>query len=647
MMVKMRFFTVQTKLWPYFICLAAVCCYWMGTTGGFVLDDFGSLVQLGYHNKIDSLEKLSAYVFGGVTGPGGRPVALLSFAANAQTWPTQPYFFIVTNIAIHVVNTLLLYWFLTLLLTVALPELNNKKTIILIACALWALHPFHVSTVLYIVQRMTLLATTFSLLTFIAYLYMRRNFLTEHYVAGAIMLGCAALAAALGFFSKETVVLLPLQILLIEFLSSVNGGAKRNRILAFIFWCGVVPASVIVISYPLKLFIANTLHYLATGTEIEYTTRSFTMFERLLTEQRVLGDYLMDLLLPKMQSAGVFYDGYKISTNLFNPLSTLMWLLVHVGLLLGSFFFRKRAALIFFCVWWFYVGHLIESTTPMLEIKFDHRNYLPSIGVLLLLAYGIGSLRNDAFQKFIVGTVIVVYASLLFMGASLWGKPLAAAMVAVEKNTDSPRALEHAAGLHLKTYGADERVEELLRRSIEVAPKVDAELKFISVFCKAHNGRPVNWSDLAERVQKSERDWSLYSTLQHILERYINKKCPELDLMGYISVTRAYQNNPAYSKTTSVFLMDDLAIKAALEFDRNDLAKEYAESANERVVPLAFQMNRALFFANYGDVLYAVSILERAIAIANQLKNETDFTMANAKEILVLMKADLEENKSE
>lgn len=645
--INMKILVDQSKLLLLCVCIVVSCCYWMGTTGGFILDDFGTLEQLGYHNKINSLEKLSAYVFGGIAGPGGRPVALLSFAANAQTWPAQPYFFIVTNITIHVVNILLLYWFLTLLLTVVLPELNNKKTIILIACALWALHPFHVSTVLYIVQRMTLLATTFSLLTFIAYLYARRNFLAERYVVGAGMLGCATLAAALGFFSKETVILLPLQIVLIEFLCSLNRGAKRNRILAFIFWCGVVPAAVIVISYPLKLFVTNTLHYLATGAEIEYTTRSFTMFERVLTEQRVLGDYLKDLLLPKMQSAGVFYDGYKISTSLFNPLSTFMWLLVHAGLLLGSFFFRKRAELIFFCVWWFYVGHLIESTTPMLEIKFDHRNYLPSIGVLLLLAYGIGSLRNDAFQKFIVGAVIVVYASLLFMGASLWGKPLAAAMVAVEKNPDSPRALEHAAGLHLKTYRADERVEELLRRSIEVAPKVDAELKFISVFCKAHNGKPVNWNDLAERVQKSERDWSLYSTLQHILERYINKKCPELDLMGYISVTRAYQNNPAYSKTTSVFLMDDLAIRAALEFGRNDLAKEYAESANERVVPLAFQMNRALFFANYGDVLYAVSILERAIAIANQLKNETDFTMTNAKEILVLMKADLEENKGE
>ena len=643
----MNFFTVQSKLWPYFICLVAVCCYWMGTTGGFVLDDFGSLEQLGYHTKIDNLEKLSAYVFGGVTGPGGRPVALLSFAANAQTWPAQPYFFIVTNIAIHVVNVLLLYWFLTLLFKVALPELSNKNTIVLIACALWALHPFHVSTVLYIVQRMTLLATTFSLLTIIAYLYARRNLLAGHYVQGVFTLGCAALAAALGFFSKETVVLLPLQICLIEFLCSVKGGTKRNRILAFLFWCGVVPAAVAVTGYPLKLFIANIWHYIATGAEIEHATRPFTMFERLLTEQRVLGDYLVDLLLPKMQSAGVFYDGYKISTSLFNPPSTLIWLLVHVGLLFGSLFFCKRAALFFFCVWWFYVGHLIESTTPMLEIKFDHRNYLPSIGVLLLVAYGIASLRNGSLRKAIVASVIIIYAGLLFMGANLWGRPLAAAMVWVEKNPNSPRALEHAASLHLSAYGADEKVAELLRRSIEVAPKVDAELKFFSVFCKTYNGAPVNWSSFAERVQKSERDWSLYSTLQNILDRYINKKCPELDLMGYLSVMQAYQRNPAYSKTTSVFLMDDLAIRAALEFDRLDLAREYANRANDRLVPLAFQMNRALFFASYGDLLFAVSLLERAIAIADRLNNEADFTMTNAKEILALMRADHEENKGE
>lgn len=637
----------QSKLLLLCIGVVVTCCYWMGVTGGFILDDFGSLEQLGYHNKIDNFEKLSAYVFGGVTGPGGRPVALLSFAANAQTWPAEPFFFIVTNIAIHVANIFLLYWFLTLLFTAALPKLNNKRAIVLIACTLWALHPFHVSTVLYIVQRMTLLATTFSLLTFIAYLYARRNFLVEHYVAGAAMLGCAAFAAALGFFSKERVVLLPLQILLIEFLCSVNGGVKRNRILAFIFWCGVVPAAVIVISYPLKLLAVNIWHYIATGSEVEHATRPFTMFERLLTEQRVLGDYLMDLLLPKMQSAGVFFDGYKISRSSFDPISTLAWFLVHSSLLLGALFFCKRAPLVFFCIWWFYVGHLIESTTPMLEIKFDHRNYLPSIGLLLLAAYGITSFRNVNFRKITAGLVILIYTVLLFMGATLWGKPLEASMVWVEKNPNSPRALEHAASLYLKEYGADEWVENLLRKSIEVAPKVDAELKFIGVFCKTYNGESINWDNFADRVQTSERDWSLHSTLQIILERHVSNKCPELDLMGYLSVTRAYQNNPAYSETSTVFLMDDLAIKAALAFDDSDLAKEYANNANERVVPLAFQMNRALFFANAGDVLFAVGLLERAIIIAEQLNNETDFTMINAKEILALMRADLEERKGE
>ncbi|HUH57264.1 MAG TPA: hypothetical protein VL020_01980, partial [Pseudomonadales bacterium] len=242
----MKMLIGQPRLLLFFVCLALVCCYWAGTTGGFILDDVGSLEQLGYHNKIDSLDKLQAYVFGGITGPGGRPVALLTFVANAQTWPADPYYFLVTNIAIHVINTVLLYWFLSLLFATALPALKNKNVIVVMACALWALHPFHASTVLYIVQRMTSLAATFSLLTFIAYLYARRDLQSGRYVKGVIKLGGGALAAALGFFSKETVVLLPLQLLLIEFLCSVNQGVKRDRLLKGVVWFCLVPAAVVV-----------------------------------------------------------------------------------------------------------------------------------------------------------------------------------------------------------------------------------------------------------------------------------------------------------------------------------------------------------------------------------------------------------------
>lgn len=639
---SMNILVGRPSLLLIFLCVAVVYFYWPGTTGGFVLDDIASLEQLGYHNRIDSFEKLAAYVFGGITGPGGRPVALLSFAANAQTWPADPYYFIATNILIHVVNVVLLYWFLTALFAVALPELKYKRTIVILACALWALHPLHVSTVLYVVQRMTLLATMFSLLTFVAYLQARCYLLAGRYFAGVAVLGCAAVVAALGFFSKEIVVLLPLQLLLIEFLCVVRGGVKRSGALVWVFWGCLVPASIVVVSYPVKLIIENAWCFVSTGAELK-TLRPFTMFERLLTEQRVLGDYLVGLLLPKMQSAGVFYDDYKVSSGLLNPPSTLVWLLLHAGLLLISYIYRREAPLLFFGIWWFYLGHLMESTAPMLEIKFDHRNYLPSIGLLLLLACAISSLKGAVLRRVGVIGVLVVYSSLLFMGSSLWGRPLMAAMVWVENSPRSPRALEHAASLFLTRYGASKEVERLLQRSIEVAPKVDAELKYMGVFCETYDGEPVNWRALAVRVQKSDRDWSLYPTLKQILDGYISKKCSDLDLGGYLSVLRAYQSNPAYLKTNSFYLVDDLAIRAALAFNRLDLAKEYADKASERLVPLAFQMNRALFFADKGEVQYAVTLLGRAIAVAEASKNENDFTMINAREILQLMQVELME----
>lgn len=637
----MRNLVYQKTALLFLLCVLILVCYWGGTSGGFVFDDIASLVQLGNYKSIDSVEKLKAYVLGGTTGPGGRPVALLTFVANGQTWPANPYYFIVTNIAIHVVNTLLLFWFLIILCQAGFPGLKYKNTVIILACALWALHPFHTSTVLYVVQRMTLLATTFSLLVFISYLYARRELLAQSYAVGILMLLVAALCAGLGFFSKEIVVLLPIQILLIEFFCKRVGGSSRTTLLNWVFWVCLVPSAIVVAGYPIKLIAANISNLITTGSELG-TNRSFTMFERLLTEQRILGDYLIDLLIPKMQSAGVFYDGYRVSRSLLNPISTLFWFLLHLGLLLGTFVFRKKYSIVFFCVWWFYAGHLMESTAPMLELKFDHRNYLPSIGLTLLFSYIISCLKISSIRRIVVFLVISVYSILLFMSATLWGNPLAAAMVWVEKNPNSPRALEHAASLHLDKNGATKKVEELLLKSIEVSPKVDAEIKFIGVFCTAYNGRPADWKELAERVRTSARDWSLYPTLKRILNNYISGRCVDLNLMDYLLVLDAYRNNPVYSQTTSIYLIDDLAIKAMLEFDRFDLAKGYIVNANKAAVPLAYQMNRSLLFAAHDDVEYAVSLLQRAILIAESLKNEESFTMDNAKEILQLMQADLE-----
>ena len=98
-----------------------------------------------------------------------RPVAMLTFAINhAVVGAFTPFSLTATNVAIHLVVGALLYLFaLAVLQTPALRahrlSTYQLKVVALLAASIWLLHPIHVSTVLYAVQRMAQLSTLFTL----------------------------------------------------------------------------------------------------------------------------------------------------------------------------------------------------------------------------------------------------------------------------------------------------------------------------------------------------------------------------------------------------------------------------------------------------------------------------------------------------
>jgi tetratricopeptide (TPR) repeat protein len=112
----------------------------------------------------------------------------------------------------------------------------------------------------------------------------------------------------------------------------------------------------------------------------------FNMWERLLTEGRVMVHYLTLLLFPLPSRLAVVHDVPK-STSLVSPFSTLLaWLLI-AGLLATAYWVRKRAPVFSFWICWFFAAQLIESTILPLELMFEYRVYLPSIGIMAALAY--------------------------------------------------------------------------------------------------------------------------------------------------------------------------------------------------------------------------------------------------------------------
>ncbi|MCR6651650.1 MAG: hypothetical protein NVV73_09230 [Cellvibrionaceae bacterium] len=277
----------------------------------------------------------------------------------------------------------------------------------------------------------------------------------------------------------------------------------------------------------------------------------------------------------------------------------------------------------------------------MLELKFEHRNYLPSVGIVFILVNLVLLVRSHLLKNSLIIISFAIYSIFLFMSANLWGKPVQAALVWVEENPQSSRANEHAAHMAL-IYGEDDsRAMEFSRRAIELSDDVTPELRFILEFCETYNGERPDWPGMAKRIEYESRDWSLYPVLKELLSASVSGECKLLGLEGYRQLLEAYRHNPAYQGNLSVLLMDELELRAALHFGDRDLAIELERNRSELLLPLAYKINRALIFASYGELKWAARGLDIGLQVAKQLDNEDEFTLRNAKEILELIKKDL------
>lgn len=589
--------------------------YLPGIGAVFVLDDYHILEHMGFVGGLSDFNSLMSFLGSGGGGPLGRPVALLTFAANAQNWPADPVPFILTNISIHAFNTLLVFYFVYLLF-VSLARGEQKQALyIAISCAiLWGLHPSHVSSVLYVVQRMTILSGLFSLLVFIAYFLLRQALLDQRlYRASGAALLCALFSAA-AVLSKENAVLIPLFLLLVEVFLRWNG-APNTKLADYLYRYILIPAALAVAVYPLKIAIDDVIHYVEVGERLEYG-RSFTMWERLLTQGRVLFDYMTSILIPKMQSAGVFHDQYRISKGAFSPPSTFFTWWLHIVAIVATIRFRKIYPVCSFGILWFYAGHLIESTVVMLEIKFEHRNYLPSLGLIIALVGAVSHIVSSIISRFmILGGASIIAAVLLWFSTSLWGQPYKAAVVWAHENPGSPRALEEAARRSIIYTGDVITAEEYFKDMIAVAPFAVNELKYMLAFCKTYDGKPPNWKNYARRIASDPRDWTLVKVIHSLLNAEIAGECDMVTYDGILELIDGFRHNKVYANHPSSDLIDQSEYEAAAYFQDYNKVSALENAIDLEAIPLWKTTRRSGFLATHGYLDLASMRLREAISL--------------------------------
>jgi len=468
---------LKPHLWVFILTtLLTVVIYYPGLTGDYMFDDMPNLVD---NNRLDitslSLESLHGASYSSSSGPLRRPVSMFSFALNRYFFGIAPHSYKAINLAIHLLTGIGLYMLSSLLIRSIQryrnPDLSSGTVfwIPLVVSGLWLVHPLNLTTVLYIVQRMTGLATLFMVSGLCLYAYGRDQMLSGKSGLQWVLTGLL-LCGALAILSKENGALLPLYMLTLEltlfrFQDSRGRLDKTN-----------IPFFMLVVAIPACLLLL----YLITNHDVflaGYNGRDFTLEERLLTESRVIVFYLKMIVAPSINELGLYHDDIALSRSLLDPPATLYAIAFLFSLFITAILLLKELPLASLGILWFFAGHMLESTIFPLEIAHEHRNYLAGYGIILAIAGVVSAAPLQQLAKAInvAGPLLffTLFSSTTWLRAEQWSDNINHAVYEAMHHPESQRAVFAAGRIHarLATTGhpdSEEKAYTYLTRAAEL-----------------------------------------------------------------------------------------------------------------------------------------------------------------------------------
>ncbi|KRA51638.1 tetratricopeptide repeat protein [Pseudoxanthomonas sp. Root630] len=457
----------------------ALAIYWPGLSGPLVFDDHQNLAPL----KEWLAGNTSAWrvIFDNASGLLGRQVSMASLVLNVQLLGPDIWGLKLGNLLIHLVNGVLVYLLFTRLARAQAPVQGMGPTVIrwmpCIVAGIWLLHPLQVSTTLYVIQRMAMLSALFTLGTLIAYIEAREALRDGRRARACVLFFLTGTCTLLAAFSKENGVLAPALCAIIEFWIFSPVAGRRRHPLSWLFITGalILPAVA-----GLALTAAQAPFIVA-----EYANRPFTLGERLMTQGRVLWDYVGALILPYGPRLGLYHDDYLVSSGWMSPVTTLAAWLGWLATLLVAWYLRKRAPGVGLGLGFYLIAQALESSVFPLLMYFEHRTYLPSAGALwaiaslvVLGAQHLSSRMDHPRRIFSIatGALLVVLSVATSARAYVWQSQHSLLAQGLEHHPDSRwlradiaqdlmfRNPPDAAGAHIQVHALEASPQESTRR---------------------------------------------------------------------------------------------------------------------------------------------------------------------------------------
>lgn len=469
-----------TLLICFLLVLATLAVYWQVRDFGFVMLDDTVYVS-GNPRVLYGLSCESVtWAFGTTYASNWHPLTWISLMTDAQIGRADAAVYHATNVALHIVNTLLLFAFLSL-------STGHRWRAAAVA-ALFALHPLHVESVAWVTERKDVLSTMFWLLTMLAYMwYVRHRGIGRYLLVAGLF--------ALGLMAKPMLVSLPLVLLLLDIwpLRRVAGSPKpraENPETAESRSCPVLP--LVVEKIPLFAMAAAscvvTLIAQAQGGSVQ-STKLLPMGVRIANAAVAYVHYIGKALWPTELSA--LYAHPERSLPVWQVLGASLLVLLATALAIRAMRTRPYVTV----GWLWYLVTLIPVIGLVqvgVQAWADRYTYVPLIGLFVVVAWGLPDILILPDRRWTSRALTAVACVVLtglgaasYVQAGYWRSSVSLARRAVAVEPDSYVSHEMLAAAYAGRGKFDEAIKEC-RAGLAVSPNVvRMRLMLASLLCRS------------------------------------------------------------------------------------------------------------------------------------------------------------------
>jgi tetratricopeptide (TPR) repeat protein len=475
-----------------------------------------------------------------------NPLVWISFMFDHQFYGLNAGGYHLTNLILHIMSTLLLLWFFH--------RMTGMLWRSAFVAAFFALHPMHVESVAWIAERKDVLSAFFWMLTLCLYIYYTEKPVIRRYLP-------VLFSFVLALLSKPMVVTLPVVMLLLDYwplnrlqsrktaitapqavsVAVTGKGKKKNGVkkkspkenvsgqaesdVSESEFKGIIPLWQLKEKTPffiLSAFLAIITIYNPENSS--YQQNLYSLGDRLANAPVAFVTYLEKTFFP--------YDmafNYPFSTSL--PVWQIMGAILLIIIISAAVIIMAKRMPYLFVGWaWFgitiapVIGIIQISTTTPYSMA-DRYHYLPSIGIAVMLAWGVPVLfksekagRQILFPAVIC--VLAVWAAIAWKQCGYWKNSftLFSHTLQVTKNNDV--AHNNLASALIKEGKAGDAIDHC-NQAIQIKPD----------HASAFYNRGLAYYNLG-RYQDAIKDYSEAIRLQPDLAKAYNNRGFALSLLG-------------------------------------------------------------------------------------------------------------------